>query len=84
MGFFAELFRVEDWRSTRLLISVPILAFCGVGVLMTVVLILVQWPGDSWRTLLALLTGSAAASLSRWILLRRQRSRTASVETSID
>lgn len=75
MSFFVELFRFDELRRTPLLVTVPLAAFIVTGILTTVVLIVVQWPSDSWRLLLALITGIAAASLARWVLLRRQRSR---------
>lgn len=73
MGFFAELFRVEDWRRTPLKDSVPLVAFFVTSILTIVVLTLVQWPTAPWRTLIALMVGIAAQVLTRCIILRRQR-----------
>lgn len=73
MGFFAELFRVEDWRRTPLKDSVPLGAFFVTSILTIVVLTLAQWPTAPWRTLIALIVGTAAQVLTLWIIQRRQR-----------
>lgn len=80
MGFFTELFRVEDWRREPLVISVPLVTFFVTVIFATVVFIVVEWPTDSWRTLFTLLSGTFAASVARWVVLHRQRSLASSIE----
>jgi len=82
MGFFAELVRADDWRRIPPLISVPTVAFCITSVLTAVVLIFFGWPSDSWRILFALLAGTIAAGVARWILTRRQQFRASSANNT--
>lgn len=74
MGFFGEFFRVEDWRREPLVTTVPLVTFLVTGILATILLILVEWPSDPWRTLIALLAATASSSAARWILQRSERS----------
>jgi hypothetical protein len=51
-------------------------------VLTAVVLIFFGWPSDSWRILFALLAGTIAAGVARWILTRRQQFRASSANNT--
>lgn len=75
MRLLAELFRIEDWQRTPLLHSAPLIAFLGVSILTTVILLAIQWPADSWRTLASLMAGVAAAGMARWAVVRRMNIR---------
>ncbi|MGP9526856.1 hypothetical protein [Glutamicibacter sp. AOP5-A2-18] len=75
MGLFAEIFRVQDWRRTPLLIWLPFTAWVVAAVSTNLVLILVGWPGSPWRLLIALMIGVVASGVARWLVVRRQQER---------
>lgn len=75
MKIVAEVFRFEDWRRTPIDLMVPFAAWVIFAIGMNWMLILVQWPQDQWRVLVALMTGIAAASVAKIIIVRCQRER---------
>lgn len=73
MRFFAELFRVEDWKRLPTRHSLPLAAFLVTSILMTIVLMMIEWPSAPWRILVALMGGVMAASVVRWATVRKIR-----------
>lgn len=71
MGFFAELFRLEEWKRLPTRHARPLVAFLVTSLVTTAVLIVIGWPANPWRILVAAVVGVTAASLTRWIIVHK-------------